>query len=490
MTAASISKTNAKSLGSLGLSSDFVQVMEELGFSAPTPIQSMAVPVLLAGGDVIGQAKTGSGKTAAFSLPILQKIALDKEDIQAVILCPTRELCAQVAREVRRLGRKLPGLHVLVLAGGQPVRTQMASYEQGAHIVVGTPGRVLDLLGREKISFKEIKTLVLDEADRMLDMGFQEQMEEIFRHTPKSRQTCFFSATFPATIEQLSRVYQKNPARIELERTEDALPAIQEFAAESGIDVSQKTKALLAFLEFHKPESGIVFCNLKATVAELAASLRKCGISADGLHGDLEQRDRDRVMAKFRNHSVSILVATDVAARGIDVPDVDLVFNFDFVVKPEVYVHRIGRTARAGKKGLAISLISPREKLKLQNLEEFLGRTLPKKNIPPRQRAVGAEASREGAPKAAEASSSFAQSAAVMQTLYVSGGRKAKLRPGDILGALTGEAGGLQGSDIGKIEIHDNFSYVAVARTVAGLAVQRLQAGKIKGRKFAVDLVR
>lgn len=459
------------SFSSLRLSSALVQVVQELGFQKLTPIQAEGIPVLLEGKDLVGQAKTGSGKTAAFSLPILEKLDLRDRKIQSIVLCPTRELCTQVAGEMRKLGRRLPGLQVLVLSGGQPLFPQLTALEKGVHLVVGTPGRVLDLVNRRKLDLSSVATLVLDEADRMLDMGFQEEMEKILSEVPKTRQTVFFSATFPNSIVTLSRTYQRNPVTVKIDDPERSRVDIRQVYYE--VEPGDKLKALLWLLQQNPSESAIVFCNLKVTVIELHEALTRAEVSSGSLHGDLEQNERDKVMAKFRNQSTRVLVATDVAARGIDIPDLDLVINFD-LPKPDVYVHRIGRTGRAGKKGLAISMVTSQQGRRIPDIENFTNTEIQKKEIASLPHLkVG-----------------VVNWASKMETLSISGGRKDKVRPGDILGALTGEAGRIQGSDIGKIEIHDRFTYVAVSKNVADLLIDRLRNGRIKGRKFRVEKVR
>jgi ATP-independent RNA helicase DbpA len=461
-----------------------------------------SIPILLEGKDLIGQSKTGSGKTAAFSLPILEKINLRTRSVQALVLCPTRELCTQVAREIRRLGRRHSGLQVLIISGGQPFFPQKSALEKGVHIVVGTPGRILDHLRRRTLDLSQVSTLVLDEADRMLEMGFQDDMEEILSEVPASRQTVLFSATFPKQIESLSKNYQQNPERVTIQDESQVSPQIQQMVYEAH--PNDKPNGLLRILAENRPESTIVFCNLKATVIELTRSLIRAGVSAACIHGDLEQFERDRVMAKFRNQSVRVLVATDVAARGIDVANLDLVVNYDLPPQLEVYVHRIGRTGRAGKTGLAIAFATAGEKWKIQEIQKIMGAQIERKTLnvdlnvevaapAPAIRSNTAEnapGSASGNIPAAEASKLSFQQDAKMATLYISGGRKDKVRPGDILGALTGEAGGLSGTDIGKIEIHDRFSYVAISKSVAELTLQKLRCGKIKGRKFIIDLVR
>ncbi|MBS1960689.1 MAG: ATP-dependent RNA helicase DbpA [Bdellovibrionales bacterium] len=478
---------NSKETGfeALGLSPGSLAVLREIGFTRATPIQTESIPALLQGRDLIGQSKTGSGKTAAFALPILERLVQRNEGrvrtVQALVLCPTRELCTQVAREIRRLGRRIPGLQVLVLSGGVPLYPQLTALEKGVHVVVGTPGRVLDHLTRRKLDLSNLKTFVLDEADRMLDMGFEAEMESILRELPRTRQTVLFSATFPPSIEAISRRTQRMPVRVTIE-DESAKPSIRQTYYE--VEMADKPRALLASLAKLNPESAIVFCNLKATVAEVGRALRANGIDSAALHGDLEQSDRDRVLAKFRNRSLRVLIATDVAARGIDIADLDLVYNYDLPSTPEVYVHRIGRTGRAGKTGLAIAFVTSAQTNRLRNIEDHTGVSVERETIP--------AASAAGTGSAPTASRSIAPNtlSAKMETLYLSAGRKDKMRPGDILGALTGEAGGLNASDIGKIEIHDRFSYVAVSRTIAAKAMQSLLAGRVKGRRVRVEIVR
>jgi len=464
------------SFSALSLSPNLLKAVAGLGYEHMTPIQAASIPALLEGRDLIGQSQTGSGKTAAFALPILERVSLKTRSLSALVLCPTRELSAQVARELRKLGQGHAGLQVLVLAGGEPLRPQAQALERGVHIAVGTPGRVIDHLMRGTLELDSARTVVLDEADRMLDMGFSDQMEQILEALPKQRQTVFFSATFPSTIETLSKKYQRTPLRVSIAQAETSAQVIEQLVIR--VEAEQKPAALRSVLEQHAHESALVFANLKATVAALEKSLRGSGVSVGSLHGDLEQFERDQVLAKFRNASTRVLIATDVAARGIDVESLDLVVNYDLPSQPEVYVHRIGRTGRAGKAGLAISFAGEREKPKLKAIEQLTQRTLTRSKL---------------AEKSDEESSAPAQALrreAKMTTLKIAGGRKQKMRPGDILGALTGEAGQLPGSEIGKIEIHDNFSYVAISAGVSAEALKRLSQGRIKGKRFVVTLVK
>lgn len=460
---------------SLGLSPDLVAVTRELGYREMTPIQAQAIPLLLEGKDVIGQAMTGSGKTAAFSLPLLQGIDLSHRALQALVLVPTRELCNQVAREIRRLGTKHPGLQVLVVSGGQPARTQKLALEAGAHVVVGTPGRVLDLQGRGSLRPEEIRFVVLDEADRMLDMGFAEEMNRILEALPRRRQTALFSATFPDGIEEVSRQHQRDATRITIDVVRDDAADIRQLAV--LVEEENKLSALAGELARRKPEATLIFCSTKARVGQLAKTLAAAGASVDCLHGDLEQVDRECVMAMFRNQSVRVLVATDVAARGLDVETLDLVVNYDLPGEPDVYVHRIGRTGRAGKTGVAISFVTERGEYKLSTIEHRTGTPLERSPMEAGDEASLQDFVRSGAGEA------------TMATIQIEGGRKDKVRPGDILGALTGDAGGLQGKDVGKIEILDRRAFVAVAKACGRRAVQNLNRGRIKGRRFRASLV-
>lgn len=457
---------------SLSLSEDLLAVVGELGFQTLTPIQAESIPELLAGKDLMGQSKTGSGKTAAFALPILQKIQVRDRGLQALVLCPTRELAVQVVGEFRKLGRRLEGLQVLSLVGGQPGREQASALQNGVHIAVGTTGRVLDHLQRGRMDLSPLKVLVLDEADKMFEMGFEDELKAIMKFLPARRQTVLFSATFPESIQTLSRQYQKNPVQVVIEEPEQEKPLIEQYVYET--EPEDKLNVLMRVLQQHPAESAIVFCNTKAAVTAIAEKIQVQDVSCAALHGDLEQRERDRVMALFRNGSHRILVATDVAARGLDIENLELVVNFDLPPQSEVYVHRIGRTGRAGRKGTAVSLAGPREALRVVELERFVKSKFERPSLGFKNQHGLGKHLRESK----------------MQTLSISGGRKDKLRPGDILGALTGESGGLSSAEVGKIEIHDRFSYVAIAPQVAQSAFECLRDGRIKGKKFQIKFVK
>ncbi|WP_413587139.1 ATP-dependent RNA helicase DbpA [Bdellovibrio sp. HCB274] len=456
----------------LNLKPELLAVVQELGFQTMTPIQEQSIPALLTGKDLIGQSKTGSGKTAAFILPILNQLELNQKTVQAVIICPTRELATQVLTEVRRLGRKLVGLQTMSLTGGaQTGREQQQELEKGVQIVVGTPGRILDLASKGRLFLEDVKTVVLDEADKMFDMGFIVEIGNLMKELPTQRQTVLFSATFSEAVLDLSRRYQKNPARVTIQEAPESL-LIEEVTYDS--EESNKADNLMRVLQQHQAESCIVFCNTKNSVNDLMNRFLDLKASVTCLHGDLEQRDRERVMAMFKNGSAKILVATDVAARGLDIENLELVINYDFPLQPETYVHRIGRTGRAGKSGVAVTLISARDTLKLIEIEQITGRKFQKP-------ALGFKN---------QFGLNWEWKQSPMQTLMISGGRKNKIRPGDILGALTGAAGGLKAADIGKIEMHDTYSYVAVRSDSANHALNSLRNGKIKAQKFQVKILK
>jgi ATP-independent RNA helicase DbpA len=461
---------------SLGLSASLLEVVRDLGYEQPTPIQIAGVPALLAGRDLIGQSKTGSGKTAAFALPILQSIQVEQRDPQALIACPTRELSSQVAREFRKLARDLSGLTVLEAVGGQPARPQREALGRGVHVVVGTPGRIVDHLERKALSVEHVRTVVLDEADRMLDMGFEEEVHRMLRLLGPQRQTALFSATFPEGVEALSARVLRDAQHVIVDGPEESGPTIRQQMI--ACEPEERLQALAWVLNQNEHESALIFCNFKASVAGLTRELQSAGLSVDRLDGDLDQIQRDQVLARFRNQSLRLLVATDVAGRGIDVEGLDLVVNFELPQHVQAYVHRIGRTGRAGRPGLAVSLVTQRQ---LERLAEFEGAT-----------GHALEVLDSEAVKGVYADALLAKQAtpAPMDTLMISGGRKDKVRPGDVLGALTGEAGGLSRAEVGKIEVQDRRTYVAVAHPKSRSALDQLNRGRIKGKRFRVQLVR
>ncbi len=438
--------------------------LEALGYTAMTPIQAQSLPIMLKRQDLIAQAKTGSGKTAAFGIALLDPINPRYFGCQALVLCPTRELADQVAKELRRLARAADNIKILTLCGGVSIGPQIASLEHGAHVIVGTPGRVQEHLKKGTLKLDGLNTLVLDEADRMLDMGFYDAIAEIIGQTPARRQTLLFSATYPAGIKQLSATFMRDPQQVRVEALHDDTQIEQRFYE---IDPQQRMTAVVRVLSAFRPQSCVAFCFTKQQCQELVEQLTSKSISAAALNGDLEQRDRDQVLAMFANRSLSVLVATDVAARGLDVEALDLVINVELARDPEIHVHRIGRTGRAGKQGLAVSLVAPAEAHRAQAIENL-------QQAPLNWQPLDALKSQSGEPLQPP-----------MVTLCIAAGRKDKLRPGDILGALTGDAG-IPGSQVGKIAIFDFQAFVAVERTVARQALKRLNDGKIKGRSLKV----
>ena len=448
----------------LPLKSPLLQNLDSLGYSEMTPIQAQSLPLILAGSDVIAQAKTGSGKTAAFGIGLLSRLVVTTFSVQGLVLCPTRELADQVSKELRRLARFTDNIKILTLCGGVPFGPQLGSLEHGVHIVVGTPGRVLDHLRRGSLHLKSLRMLVLDEADRMLDMGFAEDLAAIVAAAPTNRQTLLFSATYPESIAAMSATVQHQPVTVQVEAIHDGAQIKQLFFL---VEKDERTAALARILGHYRPESTLVFCNTRKECQEVAEALTARNFSALAIHGDLEQRERDQVLARFANKSVSILVATDVAARGIDIKELTAVINFELTRDPEIHIHRIGRTGRAGEEGLALSLVTATENRRIAAIEEYLGTTVPR-----------AELESLTMPPAAPHK-------APMVTLCIDGGRKNKVRPGDILGALTGEMG-IPGSEVGKIDVFDFHTYVAIRMASANLAMARLSAHKIKGRYFKI----
>ena len=437
--------------------------LDTLGYTSMTPIQAQALPPMLAGKDVIAQAKTGSGKTAAFGLGLLQKLDVSRFCIQSLVLCPTRELADQVARELRRLARAIHNVKILNLSGGMPIGPQIGSLEHGAHLVVGTPGRIEDHLRKGTLDLRHLDILVLDEADRMLDMGFEQSLDAILAHVPPNRQTLLFSATYPDQIRSLAKRVMLEPTVVKVDSVHGT-EAIREHFYRLELN-KHRLPALRVILTRFRPESALVFCDTRRETEEVAEELRHHGLSSLALHGELDQRDRDQALVRFDNKSITILVATDVAARGLDIESVDAVINFHIARDPEVHVHRIGRTGRAGRKGIACSLYTEPESFRAQRLGEYLGRTIDAEPLPPWSLLE------KPAYKPA------------MVTLQIDGGRKQKVRPGDILGALTGSHG-IAGKQVGKIHIFENFSYVAVDRNAARPALRKLTTGKLKGRSF------
>ena len=459
--------SSAPDFARLPLSPATLANLVQLGYRAMTPIQAASLPDALLGKDLIAQAKTGSGKTVAFALTLLANLNARRFAVQALVLCPTRELADQVSVEIRRLARAQENIKLVTLCGGVPLRGQLASLEHGAHIVVGTPGRVMDHLARESLRLDALNTLVLDEADRMLDMGFFDDIASVVRQCPKERQTLLFSATYPEGIDRLASQFMREPLTVKVE-AQHAGGQIEQRWYE--VTDGERLHVVSRLLNHFRPDSTLAFCNTKAQCRDLAAVLKAQGFSALALFGELEQRERDQVLVQFANRSCSVLVATDVAARGLDIANLGAVINVDVTPDPEVHVHRIGRTGRAGETGLALNLASLPEMGYVGRIEQLQGREsewhkldelVPTGDgplVPP------------------------------MLTLHIQGGRKEKIRPGDVLGALTADLGYTR-EQVGKINVNEWSTYVAVDRSIARQAASRLNAGRIKGKGVKVRVL-
>ena len=466
---------NPNAFATLPLTPTFLANLDTLGYHEMTTIQAQSLPPVLEGRDLIAQAKTGSGKTAAFGIGILHKLNPAWFAVQGLVMCPTRELADQVANELRRLARGEGNIKVLTLTGGAPMRPQIASLEHGAHIVVGTPGRIRDHLGRGTINLSHVQTLVLDEADRMTDMGFYDEIAGIVSACPQRRQTLLFSATYPDDIRRATEPFLIDPVEIKVEAQHTGDKIEQRFY-EVGFD--ERDQAVGRLLKHFQPASTLAFCNTKVHCQELADELRSQGFSALALYGDLEQRERDEILVLFANRSCSVLVATDVAARGLDIANLGAVINVDVSKDTEVHIHRVGRTGRAGESGLALSLCAPNEKKWVRLIEEYQGAPVEWHDLKELD-----DEGREAQP-------------APMVTLVIHGGKKDKLRPGDVLGALTGDAK-LTKEQVGKINVTEFQTYVALDRHVAELAFKRLNAGNklgpdfgsFKGRSFKMRFI-
>jgi ATP-independent RNA helicase DbpA len=451
----------------LPLSPALLSNLQSLGYTEMTPIQAQSLPQILAGKDVIGQGKTGSGKTAAFSLGLLTNLNVKRFRVQSLVLCPTRELADQVAKEIRTLARKIHNIKVLTLCGGMPMGPQIGSLEHGAHILVGTPGRILDHLEKDRINLDELNTLVLDEADRMLDMGFQDALDAIISRAPTKRQTLLFSATFPDKIKSVANKIMIDPDLVKVESTHGNSSIRQEFYVVK--DRSSRLTALKTLLAHHAPESAVIFCNTKKEVKEVTDELHDDGYSVIDLHGDLEQRDRTQTLVQFSNKSISILVATDVAARGLDVDNLDAVINYELSRDPEVHVHRIGRTGRAGSEGVACSLYTENEHYRVAMIDEYMDIAIEPSTLP--------------------VINSHSPIEPTMMTIEILGGKKQKVRAGDILGALTGQKG-IDGKAVGKINLFDMRAYVAIEKSVIKQALNKIQQGRMKGRQFKARILK
>ena len=461
----------ADSFTSLPLAPHTLQNLARLGYSSMTPIQAASLPLALAGHDLIAQAKTGSGKTAAFALALLANLNVRRFAVQALVLCPTRELAEQVTQELRRLAAAEDNIKVLTLCGGSPIAPQAVSLEHGAHIVVGTPGRLMDHLERGSLNLEALNTLVLDEADRMLDMGFFDDIAYVAKLCPKQRQTLLFSATYPEGISKLAAAFMREPKEVKLLAAHTSSKIRQVFYE---VTEAQRLHAVGLLLAHYRPVSTLAFCNTKQQCRDLVAVLQAEGYAALELHGDLDQRDRDQVLVRFANRSTSVLVATDIAARGLDITQLEAVINVDITSDADTHTHRIGRTGRMSKdgdeEGWAFSLASVDEMGPVGRIEKagnFVSNWQPLASLTP--------ASKEPL-------------LPPMQTIQILGGRKEKIRPGDVLGALTKDLG-FAGAQIGKINVNEFSTYVAVARDIAQQVLRKLDSGKIKGKSVKVRLL-
>ena len=517
----------------LNIDERILRAVEDMGFEETSPIQTQAIPAVLEGIDVIGQAQTGTGKTAAYSIPMLQKINPDVKKPQAIVLCPTRELAVQVAEEIRKLAKYMSDIKVLPVYGGQEIVRQIKSLKAGVQIIVGTPGRVMDHMRRKTVKFDNINMVILDEADEMLDMGFREDMETILTETPEDRQTVMFSATMPKAIMDIARNFQKDARIIKVVRKELTVSNIEQFYYE--VRPKNKTEVLCRLIDIYNPRLSVVFCNTKRQVDELISELKGRGYFADGIHGDMKQQQRDRVMDDFRSGKVDILIATDVAARGIDVDDVDMVFNYDIPQDEEYYVHRIGRTGRAGRSGMALSFISGKEVYKLKDIERYCKTKILAKPVPSLDDVKNTKLDNmfdkirqtieEGGLTDMvnlveehvnqEEYTSMDMAAALLKMLigdtldredeveefhfdtdrddsrmvrlFINIGKKDKIKPANILGAIAGESG-MPGKLVGAIDMMDNYTFVDVPAIHAEKILKAMNDNvQIKGRRVNVE---
>ncbi len=509
-----------------------LRAVEDMGFEEASPIQAQAIPELLEGKDVVGQAQTGTGKTAAYSIPLLMSIEPELKKPQAVVLCPTRELAIQVADEIRKLAKYMSDIKVLPVYGGQEIVKQIKSLKNGVQIIVGTPGRVMDHMRRKTVKFDEVKMVVLDEADEMLDMGFREDMETILAGTPDERQTVMFSATMPKPILDIAGRFQKDPYVIKVVRKELTVENIEQFYYE--VRPKNKPELLCRLIDIYNPKLSVVFCNTKRQVDELISELKGRGYFADGIHGDMKQQQRDRVMSDFRSGKTEILIATDVAARGIDVDDVDVVFNYDLPQDEEYYVHRIGRTGRAGREGVALSFVSGKEAYKLKEIERYCKTKIKAKPVPSMDDVKNTliegvfnqirQTIKEGGLSDMveyienqlniEDYTCMDMAAALLKMhlgdslkdrmkvetvhydldadrhgmvrLFINVGKKDKIKPSNILGAIAGESG-IPGKLVGSIDMLDNYTFVEVPSKYADKVLDAMQNVSINGRAINME---
>ena len=462
-----VKATDSAAFSTLPLSPEMLANLQQLGYAQMTPIQAASLPLTLQGKDLIAQASTGSGKTASFGLPIVDRLNPRWFAVQALVLCPTRELADQVATEIRRLARAQDNIKVVTVYGGVPSRNQIASLENGAHIVVGTPGRVMDLMERGKLDISNLKTLVLDEADRMLDMGFFADIVTVAEQCPADRQTLLFSATYPEGIANLANRFMRDPQTVKVAAQHSAGKIEQRWYE---VGAREKVSTVAKLLAHFRPESSIAFCNTKQQCRDVVAELQAQGFSALALFGELEQRERDEVLVQFANKSCSVLVATDVAARGLDIADLSAVINVDVTPDSEVHIHRIGRTGRGDAEGLALNLVSMDEMGSVGKIEQLQGRASQFYPVDELTPTAGGEL------------------LPPMMTIQIIGGRKEKIRAGDVMGAMCADFG-YSRDQIGKISVNDFSTYVAVDRKIASAACAKLNNGKVKGKTVKARLL-
>ncbi len=452
----------SKSFSNLSLHAKMLSTLDQLGYTEMTPVQEASLPLLLKGEDIIAQAQTGSGKTAAFGISLLHNLDVSEVKVQAAVICPTRELCEQVANELRRIARFKENIKILTLVGGEAVYPQKVALEKGVHIIVGTPGRIMDTITKGHLHLEDVKTLVLDEADRMLDMGFHDDIAAIIRNIPAKRQTLLFSATFEAETKKLSKKFQDDAQFIKIESDEAETTITQHFYK---AEKAHKVNLIEAIISSNKISSCIVFCNMKITCDEVSEALQEKGFDAASLHGDMEQKDRNEILTMFSNGSRNILVATDVAARGLDIKDLPAIINYDITAHPEVHMHRIGRTGRMGKEGLAFSFVGSKEMKFFKDIQAYS-----------KQEHILEES------KDIRSNKNFDRTAP-MRTLKILGGKKDKLRPGDFVGALSGELG-FKGDAIGNIAVLDRLSYIAIEKELFYSIQLKDDRLKVKKNKY------
>ncbi len=514
----------------MNLSPEICRAIEDMGFEEATPIQSQSISKIMQGKDIIGQSQTGTGKTAAFGIPCLEKIDSENKKLQALILCPTRELAIQVSEEFKKLVKYKENIRIIPIYGGQPIERQIFALKKGAQVIIGTPGRVMDHMRRRTLKMETVKMVVLDEADEMLDMGFREDIEQILTKVTSEHQTVLFSATMPKEILDLTKKFQKEPSLIKVTRKELTIPSIEQVYFE--VKEKNKLDAISRLVDLYDPGLSIIFCNTKKRVDELVEQLQARGYFAEGLHGDLKQPQRDRVMQKFRSRNIEILVATDVAARGIDVDDIDIVFNYDLPQDEEYYVHRVGRTGRAGKTGKAFTFVVGKELYKLKDIMKYTKAKIIQQRLPSindieeakinvfveklksviddnhltkyiniveeivdddynsmdiaaalLKMSLGDLSTNNVKDEDIEDTGSSEES---MARLFINVGRKDGIRPKDVLGAIAGETG-IPGKVIGTIDIYDNYTFVEVPKEYAKEVLFRMKNNQIKGNKINIE---